>query len=225
MYNLWQVIRSVNSSVDRWPGMMYLWTAFHGLAMSHACYNPIILCWMNNKFRSGFCYVAYHLPCLRKCLDSCFTNTHEENILRATAITSAHGTRLSSRLIVTISLKDDSIVFKSRHCNGKTIEEEVQGPNKFLTTMEESSSDSKLWYEANEENRGVGTSGCSRTYSGRVCSYCSRRVNVSTTIAHHNKHQCCDTCKKKLRTAKNILKAQKESLGTIEWLPLGVMNT
>ena len=138
------MVRSLNQSVDKWPGMMYLWTVFHWLAMSHTCYNPVILCWMNNKFRSGFCYVAYHIPCLRSSLDSCFNQP--DDLLPPTTYT--QGSRLSSRLIVTISMKDDSIVFKSRHCNGgNTSPGELrcgQNQRRFLNAMEETSSESKL---------------------------------------------------------------------------------
>ncbi|EDS27732.1 neuropeptide Y receptor [Culex quinquefasciatus] len=37
-----------------WPPLPYLWFLFHWLAMSHSCYNPIIYCYMNEKFRQGF---------------------------------------------------------------------------------------------------------------------------------------------------------------------------
>ncbi|XP_062539678.1 RYamide receptor-like [Armigeres subalbatus] len=37
-----------------WRPLPYLWFAFHWLAMSHSCYNPIIYCYMNVKFRQGF---------------------------------------------------------------------------------------------------------------------------------------------------------------------------
>ena len=32
----------------------YLFTLFHMLALSHACFNPIICCWMNSSVRYGF---------------------------------------------------------------------------------------------------------------------------------------------------------------------------
>ncbi|XP_071455777.1 RYamide receptor-like [Hetaerina americana] len=48
-----------------WEGIPYLWWAFHWLAMSHSCYNPIIYCWMNAKFRVGFCCALSRVPCLR----------------------------------------------------------------------------------------------------------------------------------------------------------------
>ncbi|CAL4144214.1 unnamed protein product, partial [Meganyctiphanes norvegica] len=53
------VIRDRVPSVDHWPHMHYLWTAFHWLAMSHTCYHPIILGWMNKKFRDCFFQVAW----------------------------------------------------------------------------------------------------------------------------------------------------------------------
>ncbi|CAH2244160.1 jg23466 [Pararge aegeria aegeria] len=37
-----------------WPGMSYVWFVSHWLAMSHCCYNPIIYCYMNTKYRRGF---------------------------------------------------------------------------------------------------------------------------------------------------------------------------
>ncbi|XP_041971011.1 RYamide receptor-like isoform X1 [Aricia agestis] len=37
-----------------WAGAPYVWFACHWLAMSHSCYNPIIYCYMNARFRHGF---------------------------------------------------------------------------------------------------------------------------------------------------------------------------
>lgn len=45
--------------------ILYIWFACHWLAMSHACCNPIIYCWMNSRFRSGFKCV------FSKCLPAC----------------------------------------------------------------------------------------------------------------------------------------------------------
>ncbi|KAL0281365.1 UNVERIFIED_CONTAM: hypothetical protein PYX00_002371 [Menopon gallinae] len=40
--------------IRSWEGVAYMWFAFHWLAMSHTCYNPIIYAYMNNRFRMGF---------------------------------------------------------------------------------------------------------------------------------------------------------------------------
>jgi hypothetical protein len=57
-----------NSDLASWSGTPYLWFAFHWLAMSHSCYNPVIYCWMNARFRVGFCNALDHVPCLRRLL-------------------------------------------------------------------------------------------------------------------------------------------------------------
>lgn len=51
----------------------YLWFAFHWLAMSHSCYNPVIYCYMNARFRGGFRHIWQRLvygrwwcACLRR---------------------------------------------------------------------------------------------------------------------------------------------------------------
>ncbi|XP_028026002.1 RYamide receptor-like [Bombyx mandarina] len=48
-----------------WPGMPYVWFASHWLAMSHSCYNPLIYCYMNAKYRHGFKQVLSGLFCLK----------------------------------------------------------------------------------------------------------------------------------------------------------------
>ncbi|XP_013773885.2 RYamide receptor-like [Limulus polyphemus] len=49
-------------SIYTHPHIMYIWFACHWLAMSHACCNPFIYCWMNSKYRAGFRKV-FHLFC------------------------------------------------------------------------------------------------------------------------------------------------------------------
>jgi len=34
--------------------------------MSNCCYNPIVYCWMNDKFRAGFRYMFRWCPCVRR---------------------------------------------------------------------------------------------------------------------------------------------------------------
>ncbi|KAL7288221.1 hypothetical protein TKK_0017769 [Trichogramma kaykai] len=53
------------NGIDTWEGTPYLWACLHWLAMSHACYNPVIYCWLNSRFRSSFFVVLKQLPIIR----------------------------------------------------------------------------------------------------------------------------------------------------------------
>jgi len=41
-----------------------VWILCHWLAMTHCCCNPIVYCWMNDKFRTGFRRLFSCLPCV-----------------------------------------------------------------------------------------------------------------------------------------------------------------
>ncbi|XP_076052087.1 uncharacterized protein LOC143031740 [Oratosquilla oratoria] len=65
-FNLLLVMRDWNPWTEEWLHLHHIWFVFHWLAMSHTCYNPVILCWMNIKFRAGYVEVLYRLlPCCR----------------------------------------------------------------------------------------------------------------------------------------------------------------
>lgn len=52
-----QILWTVHERDDAWatwPGMSYVWFVVHWLAMSHCCYNPIIYCYMNKRYRRRF---------------------------------------------------------------------------------------------------------------------------------------------------------------------------
>jgi len=53
-------------TVDRFRYIQPLWIACHWLAMSNCCYNPIVYCWMNDKFRNGFRYAFGWCPCVQR---------------------------------------------------------------------------------------------------------------------------------------------------------------
>lgn len=42
--------------------LMFIYFPLHGLAVSHACYNPIIYCYMNTRFRDGFLLIIKSIP-------------------------------------------------------------------------------------------------------------------------------------------------------------------
>lgn len=56
-----------NSDLSKWESIIYIWFIFHWLAMSHSCYNPVIYCYMNARFRIGFLQVLYFIPGIRRC--------------------------------------------------------------------------------------------------------------------------------------------------------------
>lgn len=56
------------SSLAEWTGLPICWLLCHWLAMSHSCYNPIIYCYMNARFRIGFLQALGKIPCFRKYL-------------------------------------------------------------------------------------------------------------------------------------------------------------
>lgn len=53
--------------LKKWEFIKYVWFIFHWLAMSHCCYNPIIYCYMNARFRIGFLQMLYFIPGIRRC--------------------------------------------------------------------------------------------------------------------------------------------------------------
>lgn len=61
-----QICGDLHEEIWRWPPIRYFWFAAHWLAMSHTCYNPIIYCWLNNKFRHGFRQIVKKIPFCRR---------------------------------------------------------------------------------------------------------------------------------------------------------------
>ncbi|KRK04350.1 uncharacterized protein Dyak_GE23710, isoform B [Drosophila yakuba] len=65
-FNILQLLLN-DEEFTHWEPLPYVWFAFHWLAMSHSCYNPIIYCYMNARFRSGFVQLMHRVPGLRRC--------------------------------------------------------------------------------------------------------------------------------------------------------------
>ncbi|KAG7161558.1 RYamide receptor-like 3, partial [Homarus americanus] len=98
-FNLLLVVLDFVEDVEYWPHFHHLWFVFHWLAMSHTCYNPVILCWMNTKFREGYLNVLYRLlPCCRPRLSRYLLKLHQSSGLqRAHTYSTAFGSSRSSR--------------------------------------------------------------------------------------------------------------------------------
>uniref|UniRef100_B3P868 GG11522 n=2 Tax=Drosophila erecta TaxID=7220 RepID=B3P868_DROER len=65
-FNILQLLLN-DEDFAHWEPLPYVWFAFHWLAMSHCCYNPIIYCYMNARFRSGFVQLMHRMPGLHRC--------------------------------------------------------------------------------------------------------------------------------------------------------------
>ncbi|CAK1545856.1 unnamed protein product [Leptosia nina] len=67
--NVFLMLWSAHENDDEWTawqGMPYVWFASHWLAMSHCCYNPVIYCYMNSRYRRGFQQALRTLFCRYK---------------------------------------------------------------------------------------------------------------------------------------------------------------
>ena len=49
-----KLIEEGNQDIYDFKYYQVIWTGAHWLAMSYACYNPIVYFWMNKRFRVGF---------------------------------------------------------------------------------------------------------------------------------------------------------------------------
>ncbi|XP_063975491.1 RYamide receptor isoform X2 [Diachasmimorpha longicaudata] len=67
-FNVLTLILDNNDSIHSWKGLPVVWATLHWLSMSHSCYNPVIYCWMNGRFRSGFIIALGSVPGLRRAL-------------------------------------------------------------------------------------------------------------------------------------------------------------
>ncbi|XP_076632519.1 RYamide receptor [Colletes latitarsis] len=67
-YNILMLIIDNNEASSSWTGLPFVWMSLHWLAMSHSCYNPVIYCWMNARFRSGFITAIGCLPGVHRIL-------------------------------------------------------------------------------------------------------------------------------------------------------------
>ncbi|KAK7078154.1 hypothetical protein SK128_021998 [Halocaridina rubra] len=68
--------------------------------MSHTCYNPLILCWMNTKFREGYLNVLYQLlPCCRTRISHYLLKVRQSSggLQRAHTYSTALGSSRTSR--------------------------------------------------------------------------------------------------------------------------------
>ncbi|XP_044584679.1 RYamide receptor-like isoform X2 [Cotesia glomerata] len=86
-FNVLMLFMDPNSEFVAWKGLPYAWATLHWLAMSHSCYNPVIYCWMNARFRSGFITALSRIPGLRRYFNDSRINTHHHSDIPGMAMT------------------------------------------------------------------------------------------------------------------------------------------
>uniref|UniRef100_A0A1B6KQU8 G-protein coupled receptors family 1 profile domain-containing protein n=1 Tax=Graphocephala atropunctata TaxID=36148 RepID=A0A1B6KQU8_9HEMI len=98
--------------IGSWSGLPFLWFAFHWLAMSHTCYNPVIYCWMNSRFRAGFSTVLHVFP--NKYQGS--HSQHEHSVLHRfnTSTTYLSSRREPNQSLKSVSLSERNTLYKSK---------------------------------------------------------------------------------------------------------------
>ncbi|XP_043525960.1 RYamide receptor-like [Frieseomelitta varia] len=67
-FNILNLIMDNNETLGSWTGLPFVWMVLHWLSMSHSCYNPVIYCWMNARFRTGFIIAIVRLPGVHRIL-------------------------------------------------------------------------------------------------------------------------------------------------------------
>lgn len=108
-----------NTELTHWEAIIYVWFIFHWLAMSHCCYNPIIYCYMNARFRIGFLQILYFVPGIRRC---CCIDTYARD--RSTSLRT--GMALTGELNIPLKLykmkklKEKTKICQHRHLTQNT---------------------------------------------------------------------------------------------------------
>lgn len=76
--------------------MPFLFFTFHILAMSHACYNPVIYFFMNARFRVGFVQVLAWIPCCKWCVSAAISQRSRSSTgLQLTGVEGTESTLLN----------------------------------------------------------------------------------------------------------------------------------
>ncbi|CAM1332057.1 GPRNPY4 (predicted) [Pycnogonum litorale] len=92
-FNVLIIVGDQYDSVWTYKHISYIYFITHWLAMSHTCYNPIIYCWMNAKFREGF----RQLFTRGNCSNSFNLRRYNENLRRCGTVTTSYSFSLKNR--------------------------------------------------------------------------------------------------------------------------------
>ncbi|XP_024937561.1 RYamide receptor isoform X2 [Cephus cinctus] len=90
-FNILILAMDNDERLGNWVGLPFVWTLLHWLSMSHSCYNPVIYCWMNARFRAGFIAALGRLPGLRRIIPAQRQRTRNTS-MAGIALTGVDGT-------------------------------------------------------------------------------------------------------------------------------------
>ncbi|XP_047345073.1 RYamide receptor [Vespa velutina] len=80
-FNIFYIVLDFDERLNNWSGLPFIWAALHWLSMSHSCYNPVIYCWMNVRFRAGFIIAFGRLPCLHRFIHNRGRHTYNTSMV------------------------------------------------------------------------------------------------------------------------------------------------
>lgn len=90
-----QLIEEAHFAIYDFKHYQLVWTTTHWLAMSYACYNPIVYFWMNKRFNSAFKGMLFFLTHCKKGYGHSVGNGHRPRMPQRT--NSGSSSRFSQR--------------------------------------------------------------------------------------------------------------------------------
>ena len=82
------LIGDTNQNIWTYRYIQIVWISCHWFAMSNCCYNPMVYCWMNSRFRNGFKYALRACPCVTSDDDEHYVTSRARNGTYVTALRS-----------------------------------------------------------------------------------------------------------------------------------------
>jgi hypothetical protein len=131
------------------PGMNAVWVFCHWLSMSNSCYNPIIYCWMNTKYRQGFKYVFRCFPCCRSSMDQDNVHSYNSRYNASTYVTSVRSSFVVNKRKARNVMNDQPYVVN--------FESEVSNDSYPLRKLPSPDSDNENFHEVGTSNWGRDT--------------------------------------------------------------------
>lgn len=108
------LIGDSHPEVYAYKHIQVVWIACHWLAMSNCCYNPMVYCWMNSRFRNGFRYVLRFCPCMNY-------DAHVHGPRRPRGVCTFHTSIKATPTVVTVNNKRTYGVYSTTLLNQSNV--------------------------------------------------------------------------------------------------------